>query len=91
MPNERYSKTGRHFFNQPKLEKKLEINEKLKEMKNQQEINKPITLSQIIGKIKKNSMDQGFDLMKILEDHDKAKTGKKIKKYGILLMNIVKG
>ena len=77
MPNERYSKTGRHFFNQPKLEKKLEINEKLKEMKNQQEINKPITLSQIIAKIKKNSTDQGFDLMKIFEDHDKTKTGRK--------------
>lgn len=53
----------------------MEINEKLKEMKNFQELNKPTSMGQIVSKIKKNLGDFNIDLLKILEDHDKTKTG----------------
>lgn len=58
------------------METKFEINEKLKEMRNFHEINKPTTLSQTFAKIKKIVGDQGIDLLRILEDHDKTKAGK---------------
>ena len=73
IPNERYHKTGKHFFSQPTLDGKIENTEKFKEIKS--EILKPITLSQIVAKIKKNLADQNLDLTKILDYHDKSKTG----------------
>ena len=44
-------------------------------MKNFQEVNKQITVPQIIVKIKKSAADQGLDLLRVFEDHDKLKSG----------------
>jgi len=87
MPNERYHKTGKHFFNQPRQDAKIEINEKFKDIKNlPTEVIKPITLGQILAKIKRVLSDQNLDLMKILEYHDKLKTGNYFRIFIIIKM-----